>query len=245
MLKLLPIFFIIMLLCNSTASAQKIDSTLESLESLQQIPVKYINAIDSKIDIYSNRVMDKTEKTLTKLSKWEDKIHELLQEVNPEAAQKLFGNNQLTFRTLLQKFQEGKEIGLQYRSQYNEYRDKLTAGIKYLDSQKTNLNQKLVLPLKKAGKKMEDLNDLEDKNEATQQFIKQRKKQLIDEAIQYIGKSKYLIKINKEAFYYVETLRNYKELFNDPAKGEEVLKVILNKIPAFQQFVQKTVCLPP
>ena len=159
--------------------------------------------------------------------------------MNPAAAQKLFGNNQLTFGTLLQKFQEGKEISLQYRSQYNDYRDKLTTGIKYLETQKEYINQKLVQPLKEAGKKMNELNELEDKNEAIQQFIKERKKQLIDEAIQYIGKSKYLIKINKEAFYYVETLKNYKELFNDPAKGEEVLKVILNKIPAFQHFMQK------
>ena len=52
--------FVFLLLLSATGLAQKVDSTLESL---QQIPVKYINAIDIKIDIYSNRVLDKTEKT--------------------------------------------------------------------------------------------------------------------------------------------------------------------------------------
>ncbi len=230
------IFCIVMLLCFCTVAAQNVDSTLESL---QQIPVSYINAIDSKIDKYSNRVIDKTEKTLIKLSRWENKIHQLLQEVNPEAAEKLFSNNQLTFGVLLQKFQEGKELGLQYRNQHDEYRDKLTTGIKYLETQKQYINQKLVEPLQEARKKMAALNEEEDKSEAIQQFIKERKKQLIDGALQYIGKSKYLSKINKEAWYYAETLKNYKQIFNDPEKAEEVIKVILNKIPGFQQFVQK------
>ena len=120
MLKLLPIFCIITVLCYSTAVAQKVDSTLATLENLQQIPLKYINAIHSKIDLYSNRVFNKTEKTLTKLSKWENKIHQLLLEVNPAAALKLFGNDQLTFTTLLQKVKEGENITLEYRNQYDQ-----------------------------------------------------------------------------------------------------------------------------
>ena len=121
MFKLLPIFCIAMLLCPATSVvAQKVDSTLADLEKLQQIPLKYISTIDNKIDLYSKRVIDKTEKTLTKLSKWEDKIHQILLEVNPAAGEKLFGNNQLTFTTLLQKVKEGENITLEYRNQYDQ-----------------------------------------------------------------------------------------------------------------------------
>jgi hypothetical protein len=76
-------------------------------------------------------------------------------------------------------------------------------------------------------------------SEATEKFIKERKKQLFDASLQYIGKSKYLQKINKESYYYVETLKNYKELFNDPQKAEQTAKDILNKIPTFQKFMQQ------
>jgi hypothetical protein len=86
---------------------------------------------------------------------------------------------------------------------------------------------------------MQALAEEEDKSEALQQFIKERKKQLIEQAVQHIGKSKYLNKINKEAYYYAETLKNYKELFADSKKAEQTVKAILGRIPAFQQFLRK------
>ena len=64
-----------------------------------------------------------------------------------------------------------------------------------------------------------------------QKLIKERKKELLAEAYMVLGKSKYLTKINKEAYYYIETLRNYKELFSDFKKTEQKAFEILNKIP--------------
>ncbi len=212
------------------------DSTVQSL---QQLSSKYITAVDKKIDKYSHRLSSKTEKTLAKLSRWENKIQGLLQKVNPEAAQKLFGEGQTTFSSLLQKLKEGKTIAEKYKTQYDDYRDKLTTNLKYLQQQKEKLDTKLVKPVQKATKKAAELEQDVQNSEALEQFIKERKKQLLDESLKYIGKSKYLTKINKEAYYYVETLRNYKEIFSDKQKAEETALTILNKIPAFQKFVQQ------
>ncbi|MCW3111469.1 MAG: hypothetical protein JWQ09_5975 [Segetibacter sp.] len=236
MSKLLLINFIFSLFLSVTASAQSVDSTLDKL---QRIPTKYINDIDKKITKYSDRITSKTEKTLTKLSRWEIKIKGLVEKVNPEAANRLFGNNQLTFTSLLEKVKHGEAVALSYKAPYNKYRDDLTTGLKYLSQQKTQLDSGLIKKVKATSNKMKELADEEDKSEALQQFIKDRKKQLIAEAFQYIGKSKYLTKINKEAYYYAETLKNYKVLFADSKKTEETVKTILNKIPAFQRFVQK------
>ncbi|MEO6549858.1 MAG: hypothetical protein ABIN94_17785 [Ferruginibacter sp.] len=233
MLKLLATFCICVLLFSSPSNAQNADSTIEAL---QQIPAKYIKSIDHKITQYSSRVSGKTEKTLARLSRWEGKIQGLLQQANPQAAERLFGNSQLTFTTLLHKLQAGKDLTLQYQGQYNQYLDKLTTNIKYLQQQKENVAQKLVQPLQSAEKKVKEINEEEDKTEAIQQFIKERKKQLIDGAIQFIGKNKYLKKINKEAYYYIETIKNYRAILSDQDKTEEAVKNILNKIPAFQKF---------
>jgi hypothetical protein len=212
------------------------DSTVQSL---QQLSSRYITTVDNKIDKYSHRLSSKTEKTLAKLSRWEIKIQGLLQKVNPEAAQKLFGEGQTTFSSLLQKLKEGKNIAEQYKTRYDEYRDKLTTNLKYLQQQKEKLDNKLVKPVQEATKKAAELEQDVQNSEALEQFIKERKKQLLDESLKYIGKSKYLTKINKEAYYYVETLRNYKEIFSDKQKAEETALTILNKIPAFQKFVQQ------
>jgi hypothetical protein len=225
-----------LIIFTSYHSEAQVDSTIQSLQSL---PSKYIYTIDNKIEKYSNRLSSKTEKTLTKLARWESKIEGLLEKASPETAQKLFGNNQTTFGTLLQKLKEGKTIAKSYKAKYDEYRDKLTTNIKYLQEQKDKLDNKLVKPIKNAVKKVSELENNVENSEALEQFIKERKKQLIDESLKYIGKSKYLTKINKEAYYYVETLRNYKEIFSNKQKAEETAINILNKMPAFQKFVQQ------
>jgi hypothetical protein len=211
---------------------------VDSIWSNNNFPKIYISKIDNKIDKYSSRITNKTEKTLSKLSHWENKIHSLLEKADPETAAKLFGNNQTTFSTLLQKIQEGKLIEAGYKSKYNEYRDKLTTSIKYLEDQKDKLDKNLVNPINTAKKKLAELEEDVSNTEAVEAFIKERKTQLVNEAVKYIGKGKYLTKIDKEAYYYVETLRNYKELFSDKKKAEEVALKLLNKIPAFTRFVQ-------
>lgn len=230
-LAILCVLLFVTLICEA-----QLDSTFESL---QKIPAKYLSSIDNKIDKYSNRITGKTEKTLTKLSRWENKIKSILDQVSPETSQKLFGNSQLTFNGALQKLKEGKSVVEGYRTKYNEYRDKLTTSIKYLDDQKDKLDKKLIQPVNNAKKKLAKLEEDVSNTEAMEQFIKERKKQLINEAAKYIGKSKYLTKIDKEAYYYVETLRNYKELFSDRKKAEELAVKILNKIPAFKKFFEQ------
>jgi chaperonin cofactor prefoldin len=208
------------------------------LAKLEQIPKKYIAQIDTKADKYYHRITTKTEKALEKLSKWENKIKALLEKANPDAAQKLFGNNQLTFATLLEKYKQGKAAGDGYRKQFDAYQDKLTNSISYLDKQKETLDTKLVKPIKEVKEKLRKLGEQEDNTEAVQQFIKERKKQLFEQSIHYIGNSKYLNKINKKAYYYVETIRNYKEIFHEKRKAEETALAVLNKIPAFKNFLK-------
>ena len=230
------LYMISLLLTACCTSKAQTDSTLQSL---QQLPTKYLGQVENKVDKYSSRITTKTERTLTKLSRWEDKIHQLLLKANPEVAQRLFGNNQLTFATALEKFKAGEAIATQQRARYDEYRDKLTTGIKYLNTKKDSLDAKLITPLNNTKEKLDKLNTEEAESEAMQQFIKERKKQLINQSIQYIGNSKYLAKINKESYYYIETLKNYKEIFSDKKKAEETAVTLLNKIPAFTKFVQQ------
>lgn len=238
-MSLTRLFIAFLIFCSSQYCEAQADSIFQALENLQKVPVKYLNTVENKIDKYSNRITGKTEKTLAKLSKWENKIKGILDQVSPETSAKLFGPNATTFGTLLKKVQDGKAIAAGYRAKYNSYRDKLTTSIKYLEDQKDKLDKKLIQPINDAKKKLEELEHDVSNTEAVEQFIKERKKQLMNEAVKYIGKSKYLAKIDKEAYYYVETLRNYKELFSDKKKVETLALKVLNKIPAFKNFVKQ------
>ena len=85
---------------------------------------------------------------------------------------------------------------------------------------------------------MQALDSTENRNAAIQQFIKERKALLISGAFKYVGQSKYLRKISQDSWYFFETAKNYKELFQDERKAEQTAKMILNKIPAFQEFLK-------
>jgi hypothetical protein len=209
-----------------------------ALQQIQELPKKYITAIDTKIDKYQHRITNKTEKTLSKLAKWENKIKNLLEKASPETAQRLFGEGRPTFNSLLQQLKNGEQIVNTQRVKYDEYRDKLTTSLKYLEDQKQSLDTKLIQPIQKANKKLTELETEVKQQEAIEAFIKERKRELINEAVKHIGNSKYLTKINKESYYYIETIKNYKEIFSDKKKTEETALTILNKIPAFKRFVE-------
>ncbi len=232
LIKLTATLLLLILPCLLSAQESKADSIIN-------IPSKYIKQIDAKVDKYYSRLTSKTEKTLEKLSKWENKIHQLLLKVNPDAAERLFNNNQITFAKLLEQYKQGKTIAANYGKQYDEYRDKLTGTMAYISEKKGMIHDKYIKPAKEVKEKINRLDSQVTSTEAIQQIIKERKKQLIEKCVQYIGKSKYLKKINAESWYYVETLRNYKEIFSDSKKAEETAIAILNRIPAFQEFVRR------
>jgi hypothetical protein len=210
-----------------------------ALQNIQQVPKKYIAQIDNKIEKYQKRITNKTEKTLTKLAKWENKIKNLLEKASPETAQRLFAADKTTFKTLLEKYKNGEKLVADTREKYNEYQDKLSTGLSYLVEQKENIDNKLLAPLQKANTKIKYLDTVTKQQEAVEVFIKERRRELINEAIKYIGKSKYLTKINSESVYYIETIQNYKEIFSDAKKAEQTALTILHKIPAFNQFIEE------
>jgi Skp family chaperone for outer membrane proteins len=210
-----------------------------AIPNIAKIPVKFIEQTNAKIDKYTNRITSKTEKTLQKLAKWENKIKGLLQKADPATAEKLFGQGKITFTAMLEKVKEGKAITDNYKAKYDAYTDKLITNIKYVETQKDQLDAKYIKPLQAAKEKAKQLQEEVAETENAQKLIKERKKELLAEAYKVLGKSKYLTKINKEAYYYTETLRNYKELFNDPKKAEQKAFELLNKIPAVKDFVQQ------
>lgn len=250
---LLRLTFLLLLLCSRILHAQQPDTAVKAA-AIPALPVNYLATVSAKTEKYYTSITTKTEKTLTKLSKWEAKIKTILEKTSPETTQRLFGNNQLTFAALLQKYKEGKAAADNYKGKYDEYRDKVTTSLRYVrDSAERfkslrfnssgvevdSSQRRSQAPISTAVQKITKLNEQVRQTEAVEEFIKERKKQLMQQALQYIGKSKYLQKINKESYYYIETLRNYKEIFSDPKKTEELAVKLLQKIPGFDAFMRK------
>ena len=232
-------FILLALILHAAHCYGQQDTLIATLPNITAVPLKFIKQTNDKIDKYSNRITSKTEKTLTKLAKWENKIKNLLQKADPQTAETLFGNGSMSFTVMLQKVKEGKTLIDNYKAPYDAYSDKLTTSIKYIDEQKSQLKTSYIKPIKEAKANIQKLDSTTTQAEAITKLIKERKQQLINASIKILGKSKYLRKINEESYYYVETLRNYKELFHNKKKAEETAINILYKIPAFEKFASE------
>jgi hypothetical protein len=232
------IFLLALTLYSAYSYGQK-DTNITTIPNITEVPLKFIRNTNDKIDKYSNRLSSKTQKTLEKLSKWEAKIKKLLEKSSPQTAQQLFGEGRETFASMLAKVKEGKSLVEENRKRYDQYRDQLSTNIKYLETQKEQLDNKYLQPLTKAKQKIKELDETVEETETAEKLIKERKKQLLTEAYKVLGKSKYLKKINEESFYFSETLQNYKNIFSEPGKAEQKALELLGKIPAVKEFVQQ------
>jgi hypothetical protein len=215
------------------------DTIISIMPNITKVPLKFIKQTNEKIDKYSNRLTSKTEKTLEKLAKLENRIHKLLEKNSPETVQKLFGEGRETFASMLAKIKEGKSLLENYKAKYDEYSDKLSTNISFIETQKQELNKKYIEPLQKAKEKITQLEKDVAETETAERLIKERTKLLLQEAYKVLGKNKLLNKIGAENYYFGESIRNYKEIFQDSKKAEKLAFDILNKIPAAKEFLHK------
>lgn len=198
--------------------------------NIPSILKSYFSGIESKASKYSKRVDHTTIKTLRKLARLETRIYRLLKISNPTAFQKLTSPGTVSFHDLYNQY--GRE-SQQIRSSYDGYRDRVSTSLKYIrtisdSSEAERANTTL--------DKLDELNGKVSEAESLERLIRERKSALVSEALRVAGSKKYLHKINKEAFYYAETLANYKSIFSEPGKAEALVTKLLGNIPEFHAF---------
>ncbi|UYQ94808.1 hypothetical protein MKQ68_06850 [Chitinophaga horti] len=75
--------------------------------------------------------------------------------------------------------------------------------------------------------------------EQVKSYIRERRQQLRNQLSQYSAFSKDLQKLNKEAYYYAQQVKEYKEVFKDRKKAEAKAIALLQKTKAFNSFMEK------
>ena len=220
--------------------AQRADSIIiaadEQVEKLVHLSGKYLQATNKKVTQYNEAVYERMTKTLTRLAKWETRIKRILDRTDPGTSARLFGDNQLTFSSLLEKLKHNKSLTDQYTGKFNYYTDKLKGRLDYIGEQKDKLETPIKGHLRSADSALTILNNTSAQAEYLDEFIRERRQQLVQQALQHVGNTRYFKKLNKESYYYTEALTNYKAVLADPKKTEQLVASVLSKIPAFKQF---------
>jgi hypothetical protein len=219
-MKLLIPLIIVLCICSNLANAQ--DSTLEHL------PKKYLSQVEHKSRRFEEQIDKRTDKALVRLIKQEQKMKSRLWKIDSVGAKTIFNSSVTRIADLKSGLQSKLPTG------GDAYLDTLQHTLKFLGQAGNTTNQ-----LTSTMQSVQQLQGKLQYSEQVKDYINQRKQVLKEQLAQYTGFTKDLQKINKEAYYYGEQLKEYKSLFQDRRKAEVKAMAILKKLPAYNDFISK------
>lgn len=213
-----------------------------AIQHLDQLPDKYFSQLKHKSRLLEKRVNERTEKALSRLAREEKRMQAKLAKIDSVAAKNIFTRSIDSMSSLKARLQQkaGKYTGL-LQGNYSGYLDTLQGSLKFLSESKALLDKTKGMKDKLNGS-LQGVQELQAKLQQAEQikaFIRERRQQLQEQLSQYTGFTKDLQKLNKEAYYYTAQLKEYKELFKDRKKAEAKAMELLQKVPAYNDFLKK------
>jgi hypothetical protein len=203
--------------------------------STTRISLAYVEHVSSKAAKVEQKLYGKSEKALRKFLKQQDRLKRKLSKIDSLAASNTFaiaGQRVSEFQLKLEQPQ--KFTG------YVPLLDTIKTSLKFL-----NLNKELVSNTKESAKKLtksiaqfDKLEQQLQKADEIKEFMK-RQRGFLKEELQKFGFGKQLKKLNKEAYYYSEQVKEYKRLVQDKSKRERKAIELLSKTRMFQDFMKK------
>lgn len=222
----------------NAVSAQ--DSTAQQL---QQLPDKYFSQVSGKSHHFEKQVNKRSQKALDRLARQEKKMQAKLAKIDSIAARNIFSRSIDSMGSLQDNLKQkaGKYDPSKLGASYNGYLDTLQNSLSFLKDAKSLTGQSKALQDKVSGS-LQSVQQLQSQLQQAEQikaYIRERRQQLKEQLAQYTGFTKDLEKFNKEAYYYGQQLKEYKELLKDKKKAEAKALEMLKKVPAYNSFLQK------
>ncbi|RFS26366.1 hypothetical protein DVR12_00835 [Chitinophaga silvatica] len=214
----------------------------DSTKTPIQISEKYLSTVKKKSDNMERKITAKSEQSLRRFMKQEEKLKRKLSKIDSLKAQNLFSNSIDSLGKLKAgiqgKLSRAKKI---LPGGSNMYLDSLGNTLSFLQGPNSLLKQSKGVTDKLNGsiKAVDELKDKFQQAEQIKAYIRERKQLLKEQLSQYAGMTKNLQKINKEAYYYAQQMREYKEVLKDKKKIEQKAIEQLKKLPAFKDFMSK------
>lgn len=234
-LSLLLLVFLTILTLNGYSQ----DST-SLFNRILSFPDKVFGRIDKEANKYEQKLTQQTEKYLNKLERQEEKLKRKLWRTDSTKAKEVFGDVKGRYDALRNGLNEEENKAQGYTSTvYIGHLDSLGTAMSFLQNnpqlqQATALKDKLSTNVKSIADLKKKLNQ----TEYIRKQIQQRQQEL-KRHLQNTPLAKEFNKFKKEVYYYQAQLKEYQEAFKDPKKLGGKLLQVANKIPAFQDFLQK------
>jgi len=190
-------------------------------------PSRLLGKLQARTNKLNSQLTQRSTRWLEKMQRREARLQKKLSASDSVGAQQLFGNSQQQYSALIQKLRTDTGTAASgLKGTYMPYMDSLQGMMKYL----------------KAPGQVQALQAKMADADVAQAFVQQRKQQIS----QYISQhtdlqglaNKQFAGLNQDAYYYSQQLRQYREMWNHPDQLQQKALTILNKLPAFQQFMK-------
>jgi len=195
-----------------------------------------VHSIGQTSTVLDNAFVKRTGKYLTHLSRIESRLKEKWLQTHP-GEQALFPSGD--YQQWMQKLRDTSAHSAPRT--YVSRLDSIQTALRFLQAQGPNSGQGVLLS--DVGARMQQLQTHLDMSADIHQYIDQQRQQIARLLSSYTqlpaGMAKEFDKLKTTAFYYNQEVQQYKELINQPRKMEEKALVLLNKLPAFQEFMAK------
>lgn len=249
-------------------SAQTPDSTLSKISDL---PSRLFDRIEKKTASLNQQLNDQTQKYVRRMIRQEDRLRNRLSKMDSAGAAQLFANTGQRYGALAGRLQQdtGRQ-NLLIQGVYRPYTDstqmvmafmqgKAQSASGQLQSAPTELQgvtsnvttklQTVTGKLQGATSELQALQaKLQDAN-VLQQYMQQRQQMIQQYLSKYAqlpsGISNTFNQYKAQVYYYKQQVDVYKDMLNDPDKLLQTALSVLDKVPAFNNFVKSHSMLSP
>src|SRR5579863_194681 len=231
-------------LAGTVTHAQTVDSALDKATNF---PSKLFNRISSRTSSLNRQLRRNTEKYLQKMARKETKLRAQLYKTDSAKAAALYPDDpQQQYAAFIQKFkQDSSRVFSSMGPEYLPHVDSLNGMLGFLSKNPSLLKGGIPeqAQVQAALVQFQQLQAKLQQADAIKQFIQARKAQIQQYLSQYTslpsGVGNTLQGYNMEAYYYAEQVRQYRQMLNDPDRMIQTAMGLLQKLPAFNNFMQK------
>lgn len=232
---------LLLILCVMNIFAVHAQHNTDSINAIPaKLTTKYITEIGEKSDRAVAKLDRQTERYLSKLQRQEARLQQKLSRIDSASARRIFDGASQQYQEIHRKLNNKSAELLQKSGQYFPWLDSASTSLKYLASPNplmSNLKDDAGR-IKSALGKVNELKDQFKKAASVKEFVRERRVYLSEQLSQYnLGKE--LKKYSKTAYYYSHQINEYKSALTDSKKAERKALELLNKLPAFTDFMKK------
>jgi hypothetical protein len=218
-----------------------------AVNKIVNFPSSFFTKVNNKAAALEDRLTKQTEKYLHKLARKEARLKKKLYKIDSAAAKNCFvANPEQQYDALVQKLKSASGNNTnKLTGAYMPYIDSLKGTLSFLNANPGLLKNSKALPadVQNSLSKLQQLQGKLQSADAIKEFIRQRKQNIKNYLGQYTHLPGGIINefnsYSKEAYYYNQQLKEYKDLLNDPDRAMKTALAVLNKVPAFTSFMKK------